>query len=301
MTEGDFTPSSYHSISSLNKFARCPRSYFYYRQRLDTRDPKPAMDLGSALHRGLPFADKGDLQKAHAEFLEEWDNSLADDRGRTTENAFRIMEFFAHSHKEGRSLYTLLDPPPGTENLGRSPYEIFFAIDIGMSRPLVGYLDGWVKHRDRDAYYVLDYKTYSSYSARNFGKGFEFDPQVIGYALAGKTLLPKPIKGTIIEGVMVDKKNLDCSLHIFDVEDHLLEDFINWAKWLDIQIQACERSGDFPKQLTGCYPYAAFGTHGFMCDYHYLCRVPDWKDAMPLYVKRSPSPVEDHLAKGAQT
>ena len=79
------------SVSSLTGFARCPRLYFYSSGcRLRPRSTHPALSYGSAIHMGMPYAIRGQLEMAMVAFMKEW--GLGDEENDTKRNSGRYAD-----------------------------------------------------------------------------------------------------------------------------------------------------------------------------------------------------------------
>jgi hypothetical protein len=280
------------SISSLVSFSRCPRQYFYGSGcRLESPDPAPALQFGAALHRAIPQLMSGEpattLSRAIEAFDHEWDGSLDDDK-RNRASAIRMLMSFAGTHPRDRGLYELLPPPTGPWVIKVpdrvSDWEIPFAVDIGLDVPLVGRIDGWGRNRDTGELWAIEYKTTSELSTR-FLESFNLNPQSIGYP-AILRLSGLPVRGCIIEGLLVSKTRNESLCKPVYVEDHHIQDFIQWARWTGAQILECERRGYFPKDLSACNPYSQHGSPGFTCRYDSLCLPSDWTTLKDFYQEK---------------
>ena len=132
----------------------------------------------------LMLVDKAD--EAMDAFDRIWDTDL-DDKSHSRVNALRMLTDFASGHTLGQGLYEIREPPQGLIDLGdrKSPYEIPFAMDIGLSIPLVGLIDWFGQYKDRDMVVPVDLKTTSEVSDRLFNS-FLRNPQVCAYILAAR-------------------------------------------------------------------------------------------------------------------
>lgn len=284
---------SHLSISSLLSFARCPRKYFYSSGcRLQSLDgPHPALMFGSAMHNALPELLQGEeatkmdraIAKFRAIFTEEID-TLSNDSKRNISRAKAMLYDFYCSHSASGSLYQLVPPPAARLKIEDevSDWEVPFALDIGLSVPLVGRIDALVRHRDTKRLWGLEWKTSSELSTR-FIQSFQNSPQVIAYTLALRIFTSEPVEGIMVEGIRVSPKNCETMLMPISVPDFKVDAFIKWARYNGNMLLECERLGEFPQFLSGCNPYSMFGSPGYDCDFAALCSVPDWTQLKGLY------------------
>ena len=268
------------SASSLVDFGRCPRRFFY-RDGCRLRRPGgiPALLFGEAMHRGMPHAQRGELDLAVAAFENLWNEDLAD-RKRNSGRAESIYRSFIENRKG--SIYRIETPPVTDCGERISPDEVPFAIDIGIEVPLVGRIDAIGRHRDTNELWGIEYKTTSELSTRFFA-GFTFNPQVTIYTLALKSLSQEPFQGVIIEGLQVAITMCKSLAFPVRVEHQALEDTVRWCHDCWKKIKECESSGIWTKNLSGCCPYAAFGMPGYLCDYVPLCMSNDWESLLGLF------------------
>jgi hypothetical protein len=192
-----------------------------------------------------------------------------------------ILDFF-EGHSPDRAMYEMVERPVLAARVAtESPWEIPFALDIGLELPLVGYVDGLVKHRNTGELWALEWKTTSEDSAR-FLDGFRMNPQAVGYALALK-MMGVEVQGTIVESLLVSKVKSATLANPIVVGDQLMEEFVKWARWKGEQLLASVKTGYFPKDLSHCNTYPCFGMAGFTCDHQPLCLVGDgWEDVAEL-------------------
>jgi hypothetical protein len=279
-----YNKRKYLSISSLVAFSRCPRRYFYSSGvKLRPRGlESPALKYGSALHAAIPLVLKNpdDVKGAFKAFCSIWtdDYEGLEDPKRNRMCAIKIIEAYARDRREG--FFEILEPPDVGELKAAeldSPYEVPFAIDIGLDVPLMGKIDGLVRHKADNKLYAWELKTTSQYLSGHFFKSFTMNPQVIGYALAMRTMCHEPIEGVIVDGILVHKTRFESYAHTELVRERHFEDFTQWAQHKGAELLECEKRGTFPKHYTGCHPYSMFGTHGFTCDYTDLCQADDWR------------------------
>lgn len=288
------------SISSLISFSRCPRKYFYGSGcRLGSPSgPHPALTFGQAIHKALPQLligeDSTKLDRALEAFDSIWTKEVEEstqDEKRNKNGATQILMDFFFAHSQGRSIYELVKPPESNVIKAEdvSDYEVPFAIDIGLSVPLVGRIDALVRHRDSHKLWALEWKTASEVSAR-FLEGFQRSLQCLCYTLALRILTNEPIEGTLVEALLVaapakrtgSQRTLTQIVPIIALPHHI-EAFISWARYYGSLLLECERIGDFPQDFKGCHPYAQFASIGYPCEFSNLCDVPDWTKLKDFY------------------
>jgi hypothetical protein len=245
-------------------------------------------------------SDDETLRAAYDRFMIVWEHrDQAMDEKRNSVNAKWILVNFLTTHRPGMSLYEILTPPPSaiqTDEPNVSDYEVRFAVDIGLPIPLVGRIDGIARHRDTKKLVALELKTCSQMSDLLFS-GFRLNPQVLGYALAlrtiGQSLTDYYQLGTLDE-TFVDfihvPKPLKTKSTVYDsriipvqIQDHHLVDFLEWARYHGARWLEMEKNKSFPKFFSGCHPYPMFGSLGYPCEYMNLCSVPDWTTMKDFY------------------
>lgn len=283
------------SISTLLDFARCPRRYFYRKSGLTPREPQTALIYGQAMHKAFPLAIEADLPTAIEAFKSVWAEELADDK-RNLGNAIRSLTHFRHTHENNRSIYRLATPPDGGIELDdqTSEWEVPFALDVGLPIPLVGRIDGLVTHRDTGELWGLEFKTASRLTAGML-EAFDMHPQILAYTLALHTVTGQPIRGFMIEGMLVDKSKIDNLTHLVYVQDHLLLDISRWlyamgrtllvmeAESMRLEAEGKDPATPFLKDFSGCSAYPNFYIPSWRCDYDKLCTIADWRAGVGLY------------------
>lgn len=292
MSLDGYSPREYLTITELDTAARCARRYFYRcgvgLTPTTLALSNSAMFFGTCIHKAIgAYWNNFSLDEALNAFNVAWvSEPHIEDEKRNPECArMMLFSFASHHPAKGVGLYTPL-PPPRTnvtikEDEKISDWEIPFAIDIGVtthdgrSLPLVGRIDGWCRSNSTGEVYLNEYKTSSEMSAR-FAGGFKRSPQVLGYTLAARTQVLYPVKGCFVEALKVSKSAWDTLPIPIDVPDFELVDFTKWARWIGQKIVECEAEGDWPKEPSGCSPYAMFGQPGYFCEFDSLCSSPDW-------------------------
>ncbi|KKN02957.1 hypothetical protein LCGC14_1112540 [marine sediment metagenome] len=297
------------SITTLCKFASCPRKFFYYAHGLQSEVTKGPFLFGEAMHMAFPIIlSGGSLANANDAFDLLWDTSL-DDKKRNPETAHLILANFMLSHGTNphtgvaKGMYKLVSPPKNTLEISDrvSDYEVPFAIEIGLPVPLVGRIDAMCRHRDSGELWGLEFKTTGGDPYGNLSEGFlrAFDknPQVVGYTMALRQLSNENVRGTILDATLVSHRKQDNMQYPIYVSDDEIAQFITWAQYYGGVLLAMEEkfletndAKSFPQFFTGCHPYASFGTGGFTCDYKILCDVKDWKTLETAFDVSSKTP-----------
>jgi hypothetical protein len=280
----------FFTVTELDKFARCPRAYFYsagcgLRQSDPTNTGQRAMNFGTAIHAALPILlSTHDFEAAYNAFLKAWEGNTEDDK-RNTVTAKMILLSFAAKHPPIGALYTILPAPEHLQKIKHpdkiSDFEIAFSTNIpGLPLPFIGRVDGWCRNQQGELW-GLEYKTTSEMSER-FLLGFKRNPQVCGYIVAMRAH-GYPVKGVYIEAIGVAKTVFKSETIPIQPTDDDLEHFLRWAQITGAGILACEAAGEWPKDLSACTTYPQFGQPGYMCDFDPLCSVPDWTAMRPFY------------------
>lgn len=235
---------------------------------------------------------KNDLSKALSEWTRVFGTTPPDER-RNLSQATLSLAHYAATHKRGLCLFNLLDPPTGGLGISddTSPWEIPWAIDIGLDVPLVGRMDGLCEHRDSKELMVWELKTSSEMSARLM-TGFELNSQVCAYTLAMRVLTGKPVSGVMMDFVGT-KKNAEDQVHPVRVTDFMLSDTIEALRFTGSMILECEKLQKFPKDFSACTPYQMFGMPGYMCEYKNLCHgTEDWTKLKQFYTVKPDRPFD---------
>ncbi len=286
-----YQPRKWQSVSSCCAMSCCPRKYFYSSGCRLTGEEHPALVYGTAIHKALPELLTGDpataLRRALDQFNSVWSDELADGSGkRSTERGFELLNCFYKTHQPGARIYELEKPPvqPGLQvNEKNSDWEFPFVVSIpGVSVPFVGKIDGVCRHRDTSEHWCLEYKSTSELGQR-FLSSFIFNPQVVLYPMACSAL-NRPVRGTIVEACLVAKTKADNAPIFSYVEPFHIEDGIKWLQWTIAKIEICEKNQDFPKDLSGCNPYARYGQPGYNCPFLPLChKTDDWTQLKDMF------------------
>lgn len=281
--EPPYRKREYLSYSTLLSFARCPRRYEYQKRGIYPNEESNALLYGTAMHKAVDLALREGLPTATQAFDSVWDNQFADNK-RSTQRAHAQLAHYVHTHEKGKSIFVPEAPPQSTVKTTEdvSPYEIPFAIDIGLDIPLTGRLDGWCRHRDTGEYWGREFKTTSRISSGLFN-GLELNPQLLTYALVLRSLAGKDIRGIMFEAMLVDPVKVDNMTHPVLIQDHQIDEIHTWLRYFGELLLACEARGEFPKNFSGCSSYPHFYTPGSHCEYETLCKIPRWQDMAHWY------------------
>lgn len=290
-----YKPRQYFGITELCQFARCPRKFMLsVGCRLTSsaagEDGHIALKFGEAIHAGLPFAFFGDLEESLRRFMFVWKDRVGDDK-RNIQRAIAMFSQYHDARRDNRSIYQIISPPNGLLKITNaiSEYEVPYAIDIGLSVPIMSRVDFICQHRDTGELFGGEFKTSSEVSARFFDS-FTFNPQICAATLALRAY-KLACKGTIVEAIRVSKTNAECMCSPYYVTDSMLQDFITWAHWIGGQILACERAMYFPKNIAACTPYPEFGQPGYQCEYMPMCLAENWLTLRDAYSVRAERPM----------
>lgn len=302
-TTAEYVKRKYLSVSTLLEYARCPRRYFHRKCGLVHNNEALAPQYGTCMHSAVPVAlTSSDLGSTMNAFLAQWEpielelalNGFEEDPKRNRVTAQRSLQHFIFTHEGQKSLYKLLPPPVGGLETDErtSPFEVPWAIDIGLEVPLVGRLDGLCQHRDTGEHYVWEFKTTSYLDARFFD-AHEMYPQNLTYSVVANTQLSMNVKGVMVEAMLVNERKVDNVVQPIPVQLHHMEDILVWLKKtgrmiLDAEAEFLNRSDPndftaFEKNFCGCTPYPHFYWPGYRCEYADMCRVPDWRPMASLY------------------
>lgn len=287
----EYKNRKYLSVSTLLDFKRCPRRFFYRKLGLTSRVEPTALIYGSAMHKAVPVAVTQGLEPAVKAFISVWGKTTPTDV-MNVEKAIASIRHFIFTHEGGKSIYEFLPPPSGTLAVDDlvSDYEIPWVLDIGLSIPLVGRIDAWVKHRDTNEKWGWEFKTVGRSIGSYFFESFEMNIQNLTYSLALRTMTGETVEGMMIEAMLKHKTKVDNMIHLEPVADHHLEDVLHWLQRTGSELLHCEhRLEEYPpeevfiKDFSGCSAYPLFYMQSWRCEYSDLCRVADWHTMEDLY------------------
>lgn len=283
----------YIDPSGLNKFNRCPFSY--YLSRLEGyRDPNRntiALDYGTAMHSALPHCFDGSTEEAKEIFANNWQDfgHEGKDDARNLDRAYKSLDAFAQVHNPSVCPFEVVDFQPadivhkGNIDKGELPY----LININGSLPLAGRIDLVVRMKENGQLWALDFKTSAEISAR-FWNGFHCSTQVLSYTLALSVLSDENCIGLIVEAIRTSKVNAESMKGFNFVSAHKLEQFAEFANNTSAEIVKCNEEQNWPQKCSGCATYSMFGQPGYYCDYKKVCDSVDWTSVLKYMSKEEP-------------
>lgn len=205
-----------------------------------------------------------------------------EDDKRNKDRAKAMFTDLARTMGTGRALYKIL-PPIGVEIEDKvSKDEVAFAIDVDMDVPFVGKIDALGEHRSTKDLWGIEYKTASELSDRLLS-GFMLNPQILCYTLALSTYTDRNVRGVIIVGLFVGKRQVKTVVYPVYVDAHVLKRVPLWIRHQHEKIRACEATGEWPQEFSLCNPYSCFGMPGYTCEYQALCLQEDWTDLISMF------------------
>jgi hypothetical protein len=275
----EYLPRKHLSCTAMCNFKRCPRKFFYQNGLRLSWSPEPhlAMKFGEGIHFGLPhcFPGQGGCLEALAAFRKIWEgrDSLGDKK-RNLSVALKIFKAFEEKTKVYAPVLVEQDKMPELVER-KSPWEVPFAVDIGLDVPLVGYIDMLGETLNGELWGV-EFKTTSELGSR-FMENFQRSPQIGTYTLALNVQLGKPVKGVFLEALLVAGTKTECLMQPIEPQENFLEDVIQWYVDGYEGIKRCEEARVFEKNLSACTSYAEFGRVGYPCEYSSLCDAGCWE------------------------
>lgn len=279
-----YRPRKYLSISTLLSFARCPRRYFYQKMGLVPKGDEPGAPLyGTAMHKATTTGLTRGIEAAMLDFFSIWKVDLNDEK-RNPERAAAQLRHYIHQNSGTRTIFKLEPAIDGGLARGEdtNEFEIPWVLDVGLDIPIVGRIDGLVRHRDTGRLWGREFKTSSRISS-GFFDGFNMHPQILTYALVLATLTQEPIDGFMIDAMLIDKVKVDSMTGLVQIPPFRHADTLKWLRTVGQQLLDCEKSMDFFQDFSGCTPYVHYYMSGFPCEYKDLCSVENWEALTPLY------------------
>jgi hypothetical protein len=265
------------SPSSYATFNRCPRRYFYKNCGLNPKDRNfNAATYGRAINDAMPFVFKQDLVGAIAkckEILEGVD--LSHDIKRNFARLSSQLSHLVQFHHPDRSIYT---PAFGCE----ASFDIPFVTDLGMKVPYVGIIDCIGRHKDTGKIWGVEFKTTSELGVR-WAETFGLNSQIVSYWLGINALIDEEVEGFFVEGILIAKVSTEVNLRPITLRPHMLDNYVEDVIKTQANIEACENTMNFPCRFCACSPYSMFTMPGYMCDYYWLCAMPDPMDCMEMF------------------
>jgi len=284
----------YVDSSGLNKFNRCPFSY--YLSRLEGyKDPKRdtiALDYGTCMHSSLPHCFNDDTELAKQIFADNWQDfgHEGQDKARNLDRAFKSIDAFAEMHSTLMCAYNVVDfeSPDVVHKDNIDKGEVPFLININGSLPLAGRIDMVVRMKEEtNQLWCLDFKTSAEISSR-FWNGFHAGTQALAYTLALSVLSDETCVGLIVEAIRTSHVNAESSAGYNFVQSHQLERFIEFANNTSAEIIKCNEEQNWPQKCSGCATYSMFGQPGYYCDYKKVCDSVNWKSVLKYMKKDEP-------------
>lgn len=283
----------YVDPSGLNKFNRCPFSY--YLSRLEGyRDPKRntiALDYGTCMHSALPHCFDGDTENAKEIFSNNWQDfgHEGQDDARNLDRAFASLDAFAAVHNSLMCSYEIVEfESPDIVHKGNiDKGEVPYLVNINGSLPLGGRIDMVVRTKGSGQLWCLDFKTSAEISTR-FWNGFHASTQGLSYTLALSILSDETCTGLIVEAIRTSKVNAESCAGFNFIQSHQLERFIEFANRTSEEIVKCNEEQNWPQKCSGCATYSMFGQPGYYCDYKKVCDGVDWKATLKYMSKEEP-------------
>lgn len=279
-----YKSKDWYSPGALCSFSRCPRHYFFSKGcRLMKLPVHCSLDFGRAMHKGFPVATTQGPAAAIKAFKEEWGSNEGDAK-RNIEAASAILSDFALRQKP----YELWKAPPAKLKADVNEWEIPFALDLDLEKPIMGILDGWGKNKATLRPCGVEYKTSSYGIGGGFFDSFRRNPQIIIYDMVLKEFI-EDFEGVMLEGVFVGKNENNVCQPIW-ITDQETERCKDWIRRKATEIQICEEHGVWPQEFSACNSYPWFYKPGFNCDFLDLCQSPRWTELLDLYEVSEHSP-----------
>jgi hypothetical protein len=273
-----YRPKDHLSPSSYATFNRCPRKYFYKNCGLNLKDRNfNAATYGRAINDAMPFVFKQDLPGAIAkcrEILEGVD--LSGDVKRNPARLTSQLDHLIKFHHPSRSIY---QPAFGCE----ASFDIPFVTDLGMKVPYVGIIDCIGRHKDTEKIWGVEYKTTSELGVR-WAETFGLNSQIVSYWLGINALIDEEVEGFFVEGILIAKASTEVNCRPITLRPHMLDNYVQDVIKTQKRIEHCEASCEWDCRYCACSPYSMFTMPGYMCDYYWLCAMPDPMDCMDMFV-----------------
>jgi hypothetical protein len=283
----------YVDPSGINKFNRCPFSY--YLSRLEGyRDPKRntiALDYGTCMHSALPHCFSGFTDKAKEIFANNWQDfgHEGQDKARNIERAYASLDAFADMHAPEFCSYEVVEfQSPDVVHKGNiDKGELPYLVNINGPLPLGGRIDLVVRLKESNQLWCVDFKTSAEISTR-FWNGFHAGTQALAYTLALTILSDEKVHGLIVEAIRTSHVNAESMKGHNFVQSHMLDRFVEFANRTAAEILDCEETQNWPQKCSGCSTYNMFGQPGYYCDYKKVCDSVDWKSVLKFMKKEEP-------------
>ena len=285
----------HRSVSSICKFVRCPRLYYWYKVLGVERASAArnlAMRFGSGIHAAAPYTHLGDIEGALEAFAVEWaDGDDYLDKKRSTRVAQRIVYEMTDLHTGGGCGWVVVPPETKSEVDGQKVlHEREFDVDFELpsAKSVTGRIDA-VGSRGDGELCVVEYKTTSQLWG-SFGELFGLSPQMLTY-VAAMQLAGLPVWTTLVEGILVAASKAEITVVPGEVSKEDIEMVLAWWKRQDGALSALEAAdpdgtapATWPCEIANCNPYACYGLQGFQCEYAPLCNAgARWTELVSMY------------------
>ena len=284
----------HRSVTSMCGFVRCPR-FYYWSRVLGLEKPSTVRELamrgGAGVHAAAPWTHMQNRVQALEAFNAVWlDGDDYGDKKRTRAVFTAVIDEMLRVHDEDCPYV----PLPRHEVCSGNPTndalnEIEFDVDLGLSRPVTGFVDCIGRDKARGTLSVVEYKTATQIWS-SFADLFSLSPQILTYVLATKAM-GLDVDGAYIEGILIAATRASVMMVPMETSDGALDATLRWWRKHDLDLLACESidpDGTDPErwrmELSGCNPYASFGIQGWQCEFEPLCQAGDgWESLRELY------------------
>ena len=308
---GPTSPHPDHrSVSSMCRFTRCPRLYFWKKLQGLSRESVArtlGMRMGSALHAAAPWTHRLDADPAKA--IKAWKAEWADgddyaDPARNSQVAKRVLYKMIETHEDVS--YEIVVPSVKTVSHDGKvlEHERHVEVDLGLpsGKPVMAIVDLLV--RMDGELLVLDYKS-ASRMYSNFAEMFQLSPQMWTY-MAAMRVAGEEVTGAVVEGILVSKTKQEVQVVQLSIPDVWEELLMAWWLRHDAELAACEqRDSEAQKpeewrcELGGCNTYALHGLQGFQCEFAPLCEAgARWRGMLDMYACSKGVSEEEEAVEG---
>ena len=257
--------------TSIGYFKRCPRLYYYtmiegWRQKNESIHLKFGSLFHEALHNYDLVRQEGEDHDDGVYQVVKWLSDYAADypdvsedkaskRAKSFEGLLRTVVWYLDqysSEKDPAKTVILSNGKPACELSFR------FELDWGPSEQpylLCGHLDRVVEYADHT--FVMDHKTTTRPLTAFYFDQFQPDNQMSLYTIAGKIVLGSPVRGVIVDAVLIKEKEKGVEFargftyRTEDQNEEWLRDLRHWT----IAMEGCATSGSWPMNDTACDKY----------------------------------------------
>lgn len=165
---------------------------------------------------------------------------------------------------------------------GRPAVELSFRLPVpvqvaGADMLLCGHIDRAVDFQD--SYWSADYKTTKSLT-RQFFDTFELSHQMTGYTVAGNSILDKPVRGALIDGVALQVGAVKLARGFTTRTSGQIKEYFQLLTDVAERAERCYDTSWYPMNTSACY----------FCEFKELCKqAPEWRDRyIDLHYDRKP-------------